>query len=195
MMKVFRFGFSSDLLHNGFHAVATPISPENYLFCSGCAGNSFVEPHFIDTDGRDDLLGGDNFLDDDFRLAQFSAGEAEQSGALRATGAPPATLHFFADACSAGAATALSAPLNYARNAAFATPVEQPPCGMATALASLAREVCAKPSARAGLHHLSRRLNVGWGTVRVAGGMALSAFAFEHFAAAAAWARSRAGGT
>jgi hypothetical protein len=127
-------------------------------------------------------------------LRQKLRSEAEQSPALRATGAPPDTLHFVADACSAGVATTLSAPLNYARNTAFATPVEQPVRGIAAALAALARETCSQPSARAGLRHLSRRLNVGWGTARVAGGMALSAFAFEHFSAAAAWARSRAGG-
>ena len=42
--------------------------------------------------------------------------EAEHSPAAGATGLPVSALHFAADTCSAGVATTISAPLNYARN-------------------------------------------------------------------------------
>jgi len=81
--------------------------------------------------------------------------------------------HFLLDLTAAGCATVLSAPFNYIRNMQFAQNISQPLSVRAPVLLLLS-EVRAKPLG-AGLVHLSLRLQLGWGTLRVATGMAVMA--------------------
>jgi hypothetical protein len=67
------------LLHNGFARATTLLDPDDAIICAGCAGNRFAEPRYIAPAGADGIRGGSGFLDDDFRLAQFAAGQSEQS--------------------------------------------------------------------------------------------------------------------
>ena len=82
---------------------------------------------------------------------------------------------------AAGCATALSSPFNFARNVQFAQPLDQLPTSTLQALRALRLEVAAQPSAAASARFLAGRLYIGWGTLRVAGGMALTAQCFELF--------------
>lgn len=88
---------------------------------------------------------------------------------------------FFSDAAAAGAATALSAPFNFARNMQFAQPIMENPMSSTDALRILWREARAETSSIASARLVVRRLNVGWGTLRVSGGMALTACFFDAF--------------
>ena len=94
----------------------------------------------------------------------------------------PGVAHrFFSDTAAAGAATALSAPFNFARNMHFAQPISHRPMSTADALRVLWREAMAETSSAASINLIIRRLNVGWGTLRVAGGMGLTACFFDGF--------------
>lgn len=90
-------------------------------------------------------------------------------------------LRFGADVVAAGSATALSSPFNFARNMQFAQPLDQRPTSTLQALRALRLEVAAQPTAAAAVRFLAVRLNIGWGTLRVAGGMALTARCFDLF--------------
>ena len=98
-----------------------------------------------------------------------------------ATDATGGALRFGADMVAAGSATALSSPFNFARNMQFAQPLDQLPTSTLQALRALRLEVTAQPSAAAAARFLASRLYIGWGTLRVAGGMALTAQCFELF--------------
>ena len=98
-----------------------------------------------------------------------------------ATDATGGALRFGADMVAAGSATALSSPFNFARNMQFAQPLDQPPTSTLQALRALRLEVTAQPSAAAAARFLASHLYIGWGTLRVAGGMALTAQCFELF--------------
>jgi hypothetical protein len=88
---------------------------------------------------------------------------------LRAAGLP----HFGADFVAAGAATVLSAPLNYARNIQFGAPWGEPTPPAWRAIRRLWQRAGARPTVPATLYYLCHRTKVGWGTLRVAGGMAV----------------------
>ena len=90
---------------------------------------------------------------------------------------------FAVDTLAAGTATTVSAPLNFVRNIQFAQPPSMPQMSTGEALRMLLREAGAKPSTSEQLRFVVRRLNVGWGTLRVAGGMALTAAIFNRFVA------------
>ena len=70
------------ILHNGFHDNATPLDPDGYLFCVGCTANETVVPEYVDPTGADGILGGNGWMDDDFRLAQIAAGQSPESDAV-----------------------------------------------------------------------------------------------------------------
>ena len=76
-------------------------------------------------------------------------------------------------------ATALSAPFNYARNVQFAADASAAAPSMRAAITELATDVRQQCGTMGRLRTLSQRLNIGWGTLRVAGGMGLSAWLFE----------------
>ena len=81
---------------------------------------------------------------------------------------------------AAGAGTVFSSPLNYARNMQYATPAGQK---CKTAL-QLVRELWANAASRdgvvEGVRYTNTRLRVGWGTLRVATGMAITASIFDR---------------
>lgn len=91
------------------------------------------------------------------------------------------TLQFVADFAAAAAATALSSPLNYARNLQFGTKLTDTVPGTPAAVRGLAVEAARQPTTLGRVNVLLQRTNIGWGTLRVAGGMALTACIFEGF--------------
>ena len=96
---------------------------------------------------------------------------------LRAAGIP----HSCADFVAAGASTVLSAPLNYARNLQFGAPWSSPTPPAGRAMRALLRQAGAQPTRLAMLYYVCQRTNVGWGTLRVAGGMAITSQLFVAF--------------
>ena len=70
---------------------------------------------------------------------------------------------------SGSVATLASAPFNFARNMQYATPPSQCAEPTVALVATLFRQACAE---RSPARFLQRRLRVGWGTMRVAVGMA-----------------------
>jgi len=88
---------------------------------------------------------------------------------------------FVADAAAAGAAAIVSGPLNYARNRQFAhiskDDVAMP--SVRDCLAHFAGELARRPTLYAQAKYAQTRLMVGWGTLRVAAGMALSALCYD----------------
>jgi hypothetical protein len=88
---------------------------------------------------------------------------------------------FAASLVCAAAGTTLSSPFNYLRNQSYAeksvVPLEslaQKRAFWRSALEELQQEVRGQPSRFSSLKVLQQRLNVGWGTLRVAVGMALT---------------------
>jgi hypothetical protein len=71
-------------LNNGFARDRVLLDPDDAIICLGCAGNRYVEPRYIAPEGADGTRGGARFADDDFRLAQFAAGQMQQSDAVDA---------------------------------------------------------------------------------------------------------------
>ena len=104
---------------------------------------------------------------------------------LRECGADDAgaAQRFLADSVAAGAATAVSSPFNYARNVQFAQPLGERATSTAHAIRGLWREALSHASTAEAARFVVRRLNVGWGTIRVAVGMGLTAGCFDGFVA------------
>lgn len=89
--------------------------------------------------------------------------------------------HICADFVAAGVATTVSSPLNYARNMQFGCSLKEPAPTTLAVLVQLRRET---PRGFAGGSlFLLQRMKVGWGTLRVAGGMALAAKIFSSLVA------------
>ncbi len=70
------------LLHNGFNANGASLVPESYLFCAGCVANETIVPEYVNPAGTDGILGGAHWEEDDFRLSQIAAGQAQESAAV-----------------------------------------------------------------------------------------------------------------
>eukprot|EP00929_Paragymnodinium_shiwhaense_P086462 TRINITY_DN46982_c0_g1_i1.p1 TRINITY_DN46982_c0_g1~~TRINITY_DN46982_c0_g1_i1.p1 ORF type:complete len:282 (-),score=42.56 TRINITY_DN46982_c0_g1_i1:163-1008(-) len=92
---------------------------------------------------------------------------------------------FLASVLSAGVATTLSSPFNYLRNLAYGESVNKPLETVETkvqfwkkVLSELMRDAKAQPSLAGSLHLLQRRLVLGWGTARVAFGMAVTDYLY-----------------
>lgn len=92
-----------------------------------------------------------------------------------------ARAHFAANMLGAAVATMLSSPFNYVRSMQYATPPEQTPRRAGEQLMRLWRNVRAQGPLRAQLGYMQQRLRVGWGTARVAVGMALAQYVFSRF--------------
>ena len=84
---------------------------------------------------------------------------------------------FASDAVGAVFASIASAPYNYVRNVIYATPPNLTPPSIPECLGDLWREARQQPST---WRHISGRLYLGWGTARVALGMGLGQFIFDH---------------
>jgi len=87
---------------------------------------------------------------------------------------------FLFNAASAAVATVASGPFNYIRTMQYAHPPDLPPPKHLTVLASLAGEVRGQPTLSAKLWYLQAKLRVGWGTARVAVGMAVGQQVFDY---------------
>lgn len=88
-------------------------------------------------------------------------------------------LFFWADMTAAGFATVFSGPFNYVRSMQFASRSEHPQPSMKASLGLLWKEIANEPTALAKIHRLQHTLRIGWGTARVAVGMAVSQQLFE----------------
>ena len=91
---------------------------------------------------------------------------------------PRSPLHFGCDFAAAGAATAITGPLNYARNRQFSAKLTEAMPSTMTAVRGLLLEAASQPTWRQGAGLFLMRTNVGWGTLRVAGGMAVTSSLF-----------------
>eukprot|EP00052_Salpingoeca_macrocollata_P009101 m.71900 g.71900 ORF g.71900 m.71900 type:complete len:285 (+) comp16931_c0_seq6:90-944(+) len=77
------------------------------------------------------------------------------------------------------AATLASAPLNYCRNVIYATRVTDRPPSIPAALLQLWRQGRAQSTLSQELHFWQRRLRIGWGSARVAVGMAFGQYVYH----------------
>jgi len=76
------------------------------------------------------------------------------------------------DTASAACAAIVSGPFNLARNVQYATGASKQQPSIGKVLRSLAKEAVTKRSLVGAMLFLQRRLRIGWGTARVAAGMA-----------------------
>lgn len=81
---------------------------------------------------------------------------------------------------AAALATVLSGPLNLARNVQYATKSRQLAPSTVTIFVTLMQEIKQKPSTYQKWLHMQNRLRIGWGTARVAVGMAFGQFVYEE---------------
>ena len=81
---------------------------------------------------------------------------------------------------AAALATVLSGPLNLARNVQYSTSSKHVQPSIRQVLLQLYLELNSKPSIGSQLQHLQARLRIGWGTARVAVGMAFGQFVYEE---------------
>ena len=132
---------------------------------------------------RDALWGGTfGWLRRDLRL-RF---ERSPWGVVGGKGTPDIFFEargFMADFVAAGLATCLSAPVNYARNMQFAARLTEKTPQMTRELRGLFAETLCLPNLSQRAWFLLERTNVGWGTLRVGFGMALTAHLFVFFSA------------
>ena len=81
--------------------------------------------------------------------------------------------HFKCNVIAACVATILSSPLNYVRTIHYTTPPDVSPLSISTTLKHLYVDVKEKATFSKQVQFLVLRLAVGWGTARVAAGMAI----------------------
>ncbi|KAJ8607124.1 hypothetical protein CTAYLR_009158 [Chrysophaeum taylorii] len=93
---------------------------------------------------------------------------------------------FAADAVAAGCAAIVSSPFNYARNRQFAKQAadHHPVPTVLQSLAYFWIQFQARPTPYARLKYAQTRLMIGWGTLRVAGGMGLGQLVYAALCAA-----------
>ena len=89
----------------------------------------------------------------------------------------PGPAAFLGNFAAAAAATVGSSPFNYARNMQYATEHNQPGRSIPKILGRLLAAIRQQPRP---LVYLSQRLCVGWGTLRVATGMAMAAQLYDR---------------
>ena len=92
----------------------------------------------------------------------------------------PDTVKIASDATAAGTATIICSLLNYARTKKYSTePVCKPPSAIES-IGQLFKEVKAQPGLLTKVSLFQNRLAIGWGTTRVAVGMALGQYITEQ---------------
>jgi hypothetical protein len=112
-----------------------------------------------------------------FALIKFSATKAlttptDSTSARRAKA-------FVASLIGGSVATVLSSPLNYARNMKYGTPASERPKSTPAILRELWKQTKEKKGTAARIYFLQNELRIGWGTARVAVGMAVAAELYE----------------
>ena len=95
----------------------------------------------------------------------------------------PSEMHWVGNMCAAGVATIISGPLNLARNMQFAAGPSETRQSIVQVLMSLKNEIAAERGPLKKLSHVQGRLRVGWGTARVAVGMAFGNHVYDSCAA------------
>eukprot|EP00038_Savillea_parva_P014343 m.10808 g.10808 ORF g.10808 m.10808 type:complete len:481 (-) comp2780_c0_seq1:144-1586(-) len=103
----------------------------------------------------------------------------------------PEHLELLTNTLAAGTATVLSGPLNYAQNIQYGTSSKAEQPGTYRILRDLVRETRAQTTPTGKLSLLTSRLRIGWGTVRVAFGMAFGNLLYDGFLDAASLRKSR----
>ena len=114
--------------------------------------------------------------------------QLQGSGEADGAGVPDASRKWIGNMAAAGIATVVSGPFNLARNEQYAAKARNPRPSMVHVLRNLWWEARAARNAHgtlAGWSYVQQRLRVGWGTVRVACGMA---FGHHVYDACMAWA-------
>ena len=91
----------------------------------------------------------------------------------------PDELRWTSNMAAAAVATVVSGPFNLARNVQYGTKSEQRRPSVSAVLKTLADEVAERRGLRAKTSHVQQRLRVGWGTARVAAGMAFAHQVYE----------------
>ncbi|AHE66306.1 hypothetical protein [Legionella oakridgensis] len=98
----------------------------------------------------------------------------------KTTGSTPSYLEFIHNASAAGVATVASSPFNYVRNMQYAMPPNLKPPSMYEALTHVWNESKNhQPSLLSRLSFFQRQFRIGWGTARVAVGMAVGQNLFD----------------
>jgi hypothetical protein len=93
---------------------------------------------------------------------------------------------FSSSAFAAAIATIVSSPFNYARNVQFDTPAKARSLSVFAALRHLTTRVGQKVGVLEKASYVQNRLRLGWGTLRVSSGMALTSELYESCKAPAA---------
>ena len=87
-----------------------------------------------------------------------------------------------ANTLAAALATVISGPFNYVQNMQYATSSRKAQYSIPSVLKHLARETMQQKSFVQSVLFLQQRLRIGWGTARVAGGMAFGNFLYDRCA-------------
>jgi hypothetical protein len=87
---------------------------------------------------------------------------------------------WMANLVAAALATVVSGPFNLARNVQYATKSRHVADTVQQVLTTLVRETQELPTARLKWRHIQNRLRIGWGTARVAVGMAFGHSVYDH---------------
>lgn len=88
--------------------------------------------------------------------------------------------YFLLNSVVVAGATILSGPMNYVRNQKFRTPYHVPSHPAYHILDELWRETLEKNNAKERAMYVARRLCIGWGTLRVALGMAFGQIVYDY---------------
>jgi hypothetical protein len=92
---------------------------------------------------------------------------------------PPQVLQFVSNGVAAATANVTSSPFNFARSMQYATPPSQAPLSIVKILKNVWHESGKTPGFKPRLSFFQHRFQIGWGTARVAVGMALGQKVFD----------------
>lgn len=92
----------------------------------------------------------------------------------------PINLKFGVNMISAGFATIMSSPFNFVRNMHYATPVTEKPKSFTGILKQLYVDSLQQPTLLNQVGFFRQRLRIGWGTARVAAGMAVGQMVYDQ---------------
>jgi hypothetical protein len=87
----------------------------------------------------------------------------------------------FSQFTAAAIATTASSPINYWRNMQFDTKVGSKPVGLIMCMSELKCSIVDAPTTLDRVRQIGMKLRVGWGTIRVATGMAVGQQLYDYF--------------
>jgi hypothetical protein len=91
----------------------------------------------------------------------------------------PSEMHWIGNMGAAGVATIMSGPLNLARNMQYAAKPSEVGQTIVEVLVVLRNEIMAEQGTMNKISHVQQRLRIGWGTARVAVGMAFGNHVYD----------------